>query len=195
MRLEAFRAVGGFDPALIAGEESDLCLRLRRRGWWIARVDAPMALHDIAMSRFGQWWRRTVRAGHASAEGAARHGRLPERHCVRESRSVVLWGIVVPMLTVLSAWPTRGAGLLVLAAYPVLTYRIYRARRRCGLSPRDARCYALLCVVGKFAQALGHLKYWSTCACGRRCGLIEYKKAVSRGHFEGLSGEATAREV
>ena len=32
MRVECFRAVGGFNPDLIAGEEPELCFRLRERG-------------------------------------------------------------------------------------------------------------------------------------------------------------------
>ena len=51
MRRDAFRAVGGFDPALIAGEEPELCVRLRAAGWRIWRLDAEMTLHDAAITR------------------------------------------------------------------------------------------------------------------------------------------------
>ena len=43
--------VGGFDPSLIAGEDDDLCLRMRRPGWKILRIDAEMTVHDMAMTR------------------------------------------------------------------------------------------------------------------------------------------------
>ena len=76
-RSAAFAAVGGFDPTLIAGEEPDLCHRLRDAGWRIWRLADEMTLHDAAMTRFGQWWRRALRGGHAAAEGAARHGDAP----------------------------------------------------------------------------------------------------------------------
>jgi GT2 family glycosyltransferase len=36
MRVEAFQQVGGFNPALIAGEEPELCVRLRQKGWKIS---------------------------------------------------------------------------------------------------------------------------------------------------------------
>jgi GT2 family glycosyltransferase len=74
-RCRAVAEAGGFNPALIAGEEPELCLRLRRAGWEIWQLDAEMALHDIAMTRFSQWWKRTRRAGHTYAEGAALYGR------------------------------------------------------------------------------------------------------------------------
>jgi len=72
--LEAFQAVGGFDPDIIAAEDDELCLRIRTQGWSIVRLDSDMATHDMAMTRFRQWWRRSVRTGHAYAEGAARRG-------------------------------------------------------------------------------------------------------------------------
>jgi GT2 family glycosyltransferase len=99
MRVEAFQQVGGFNPTLIAGEEPELCVRLRQKGWKIFRLDAEMTLHDAQMTRFGQWWKRSLRAGHAYAEGAWLHGREPERHWVKESRSIWLWGLGVLPVT------------------------------------------------------------------------------------------------
>jgi hypothetical protein len=64
MRVAAFAEVKGFRPDLIAGEEPDLCFRLRQCGYRILRLDAEMALHDAAILRFGQWWRRARRSGH-----------------------------------------------------------------------------------------------------------------------------------
>ncbi|MCC5870161.1 MAG: glycosyltransferase, partial [Gammaproteobacteria bacterium] len=80
VRLPALQTVGGFRASLIAGEEPELCVRLRRAGWKIMRLDREMCLHDAAMYRFSQWWKRSSRAGHAYAEGAWLHGRPPERH-------------------------------------------------------------------------------------------------------------------
>ena len=57
-----------------------------------------MAAHDAAMTRFGQWWRRTLRAGYAFAQSAALHGAPPERLGVRESRSAWFWGFALPLL-------------------------------------------------------------------------------------------------
>ena len=37
MRVEAFEAVGGYRAQLIAGEEPELCVRLREIGWKIWR--------------------------------------------------------------------------------------------------------------------------------------------------------------
>src|SRR6476661_3641199 len=96
MRAEAFRQVGGYNPAVIAGEEPEMCVRLRAKGWKIARLDAEMTSHDADMTRFGQFWKRMVRGGHAYAEGAWMYGRPPERHWVKETRGIVVWGIAIP---------------------------------------------------------------------------------------------------
>ncbi len=181
MRVDALRAVGGFDPSLIAGEEPDLCLRLRRLGWKIWRIDAGMTLHDVAMTQFRQWWKRGVRAGHAYAEGAARHGHEPEHHWVREVRSNWLWGLVLPGLALGLAVPTGGLGLGLLAAYGVLAARIYRSSRLRGLSPRDSALYALFCTIGKVPQMLGQALYWIRRVGGRQSNLIEYKGPATTG--------------
>ncbi|CAN5803215.1 hypothetical protein BH23PLA1_BH23PLA1_22810 [soil metagenome] len=180
IRTSAFQEVGGFDPKIAAGEEPELCLRMRQRGWKIWRIEAEMARHDIAMTRFGQWWRRTVRAGYAYAEGAARHGRTPQRHWVRESRSIAFWGIVLPLIALALAWPTKGASLaLLLVGYALLYQRVQGHRLRHGNSPTEARLYASYCLLGKFPQALGLLRYWRDRLLGRWGGLIEYKGGSS----------------
>src|SRR5207253_7864376 len=84
VRASALAEVGGFNDTLVAGEEPELCVRLRQAGWSILKLNFEMAVHDIDIGSFGQWWRRMVRAGYAYAEGAALHGSSPQRHWVRE---------------------------------------------------------------------------------------------------------------
>src|SRR5580704_16531900 len=96
-RVSALREAGGFNPRIVAGEEPELCVRLRRRGWRLRRLPDEMATPDADMTRFSQWWKRAVRAGHAYAEGSAIHGRLPERHFVRESLSGLIYGVAIPL--------------------------------------------------------------------------------------------------
>ncbi len=174
-RVTSFQNVHGFNPDLTAGEEPELCLRLRRAGWKIFRLDAEMAVHDANMMRFGQWWRRAVRAGHAYAQGAAIHGCSPERHWVRESLSIWVWGLIIPVMAVLCAGVTGGMSLLLLAGYPLLLGRIYKRMRRRGYSAGDAFCYAGFCVLGKFPQVLGQMQYWWRRLTASPAVLIEYK--------------------
>jgi hypothetical protein len=135
------------------------------------------------MSRFSEWWRRTKRAGYAFAEGASLHGAPPERHFVRESRSIFTWGIFLPSVAILLAWYTRGLSLVLAAAlYGLLFVRVMSFRRRqFGDSWGDAAIYALACVVGKWSQALGQLRFYVNRWRGRQTELIEYKQPDARG--------------
>jgi GT2 family glycosyltransferase len=176
MRVAALDGVGGYDGTLIAGEEPDLCARLRGRGWKILRLDAEMTLHDAAMTRFGQWWRRNVRAGHAYAEVAKRHADEPERYWAREVRSNWFWGLAVPSCSLGLALPTVGLSLGLLGGHALLAARVSRWMRGRGFSSSDANVYAAFCVLGKVPQALGQALYWRKRLGGARAGLIEYKR-------------------
>ncbi len=167
MRFPALAAAGGYRDSLIAGEEPELCLRLARAGGEIWRIDAEMTLHDAAMTRFGQWWRRSVRAGHAFAEGAALHGNAPERHWVTETRRALVWGAVLPVVALLGG-AIHPAGWLLLALWPVQVVRL--ARRNGG----DWTA-AFFTVLGKVPEAQGVLHYWLGRWLRRERRLIEYK--------------------
>jgi glycosyltransferase involved in cell wall biosynthesis len=175
VRAGAFDAAGRYDPALIAGEEPEMCVRLRQRDWKIDRIDAEMCLHDAAMTRFGQWWRRNVRGGHAFAEVSSMHRGSPQRLWVRESRSIWIWGVALPALGLALLWPVWWASAAVAALYPLQTARIFLRKRKGGVPARDAALYAGSVMLGKFAQAVGQLKFWSRALRGRPGTIIEYK--------------------
>ncbi len=175
MRMTAFNKVGRFDETLIAGEEPELCCRFRLAGWKILRLDAEMTLHDAAMTRFGQLWQRTVRAGHAYAEGAARHGGPPLRHFMYDTVKVIVWGLLLPLVILGLLWPTNGWSLALLAFYPLGIARLHRFFRRTGLAPKYALLYAIFCILGRIPQAQGALKFYWTRLLRRRSSLIEYK--------------------
>ena len=100
LRTNAIAQVNGYRADLIAGEEPELCLRLRRAGWKIHRLPDEMALHDIAMTRVGQWWKRARRAGYTYAEGAALYWSGPERYNRARLYRTCLWGIGIPLLAI-----------------------------------------------------------------------------------------------
>ena len=165
MRRAAVQAVGGYDPGLIAGEEPELCLRLRQAGWQVWRIGEEMTLHDAALTRIGQWWKRCRRSGHAFAEGAAMHGAPPERHWVAETRRALLWGAVLPLVTLAGLIATPWAALILLI-YPL---QVLRLSRRLGLER------AFFLTLTKFPEAMGVVQYRLNRLRRRRSGLIEYK--------------------
>jgi GT2 family glycosyltransferase len=179
IRVQPLVDVAGYNPTLIAGEEPDLCLRMRQAGWRILRLDAEMTLHDAAMTRFGQWWKRSLRAGHAYAEGSALHKGEGERYWEREVRSNWLWGLGVPGAAAALALPTAGLSLGLLWGHAVLAGRVYASERRKGVPASDARLYAAFCALGKLPQALGQALYWKHRLTHERGKIIEYKSSGS----------------
>ena len=173
MRVEAFTAVNGFNPDLIAGEEPELCVRLRGSGWKIRRIDQEMTLHDAEVRRFSQWWTRMRRSGHAYAEGAAMHGGLPEGHCVKQSRRAAIWGLLLPLLAIAGSPFTSGFSLALLALYPLNVARI-AVRLRAEGEPRPCTVASFL-MLAKFPEAQGWLRYQMGRLTGSRSQLIEYK--------------------
>lgn len=169
MRVAAVRAVGGYRDDLIAGEEPELCLRLRRAGWRILRIDAEMTLHDAAILRLRQWWRRSRRAGHAFAEGAALHGAGPERHWVRETRRALAWGAALPVATV-AAGLIHPAGWGLLLAWPAQVLRLALRDAAPGRWERAA-----FTTLAKLPEAQGALSYMLSRRLKKRTQLIEYK--------------------
>lgn len=172
-RRLAFDASGGYREDLIAGEEPELCLRLRSAGWRIWRLKKDMTWHDAAMVHFGQWWKRNVRAGHAFAEGAALHGGAPERHWVGECRSALFWGLGLPIL-ILALVLEGGPGYFaLLAAYPLQVVRL--ARRGQRPVSRENWWRAFFLVLGKFPEMAGVLTYLVRRLRRSETRLIEYK--------------------
>lgn len=125
-----------------------------------------MTLHDAAMTRFSQWWRRSRRAGHAFAEGAALHGRGPERHWLRETRRALFWGLALPAGAVVGALALHPGALALLLLWPLQVVRLW---------PRMGGEAAVFTVLGKLAEAQGVLQFHWGRLMRRRAGIIEYK--------------------
>lgn len=171
-RIEAFQAVGGYRDDLIAGEEPELCVRLRAAGWKVWRLGVEMTLHDADMLRFSQWWRRTVRTGYAFAEGSHLHGAPPERHWLWESRRAWLWGLWLPLVCTAASWVLWPWGL---AAWLIFPSQVFRQTVRGAGSIKDRATIALFQVLGRFPEALGQIKFLFGRRFGRHPRLIEYK--------------------
>ena len=172
MRADALEQVGGFRDNLIAGEEPELCVRLRARGWKIWRMAEEMTLHDAAISHIGQWWRRTKRCGYAYAEGAHLHGAPPEMHGVKASWSVWIWGVGIPAAAICMSIYLGVWGLSILFIYPAQVVRLALNGKR---SVRENWWSALFLVLGKFPEAFGQLSFLTDRLAGRSARLIEYK--------------------
>lgn len=177
MRRCVLQETGGFDETLIAGEEPELCSRIRNKGLRIRHIDTPMTLHDLAIQRFQAYWQRAFRAGHAYAEVSARFKNSPDNLWRDEVRRNALHGsamLATPAILIAGVhWPWFGIAALFSAA-AVLA----RTVRRCkwkdpGVNTR--LLYAAHSYIQKVPIFMGQLKYRLSERTGRRQRLIEYK--------------------
>jgi GT2 family glycosyltransferase len=175
VRPEAFKAAGGFRADVIAAEDNEFCVRVRRMGRKILLLDTGMVWHDAAMHRFTEWWRRARRTGHAYAQVAAMHGKSEERYFVRDCRRVWIWGLVIPVLALGLALVTHGWSLLLLAAYPLqFAWILFKGMRR-GWPLGHAAIYSWFTVITKFPAVEGMLAYYSRRVRGKTPTIMEHK--------------------
>jgi GT2 family glycosyltransferase len=175
VRAAALAAVGGYNAAVVAAEDDELSVRLRRSGGHLHRIDHDSTLHDANITRLSQWWQRAKRCGYAYAQVRSLHGAPPERKFVREVRRSLLWGAVVPLGAVALAWPTQGWSLLVLARYPVAALRTVLATRRQGKPWASSIPWGLSCGVSAFPEAAGIGKFYADRLFQKPAQIIEYK--------------------
>ncbi len=202
-RVDAFQQAGGYDNSVVAGEEPELCQRLREKGWKVYRVDAEMTVHDAAMFRFGQWWKRSVRSGYGAMDVATRFRKGNDGLFVKQVRSAWTWTtaslfllliwVMIPLAnfvgsrvlpggspTVLSYASFIGVPLFILLyalAVAVQVARIARGARRRAPSWRVAVAYGVLTMIGKWANAAGQIRYNRDRKAGRLTRMIDYKGA------------------
>ena len=135
-------------------------------------LDVDMGLHDAAMTRFSEWWRRATRAGYAFAQGAYLHGRLPERHWVWESRRAWFWGVWVPLALLACCLLFGWWGWVAWLIYPL---QIVRQTARNPGPLTDRATLALFQVLARFPEAWGQIRFLRDRLLGRQARLIEYK--------------------
>ncbi len=166
-----FDEVGLFDGGLIAGEEPDLCFRVRQNGYRIVCIDTPMVKHDLDMHYFKDYWNRSVRSGTAYAIIAMRYRKTQEKlwfkEMIRNFSEVFIW-LLLLVFGIFYSWKIA-ITLLVL----FLLYRIGKVvfnvlpRSRGGV---DALLYALHIQFSRIPLVYGQI-----------LGLVEiFMKSISR---------------
>lgn len=180
-RKTAYLEAGGFDPTVPAGEEPELCQRVRRAGWGLRRLDAEMTVHDAAITSLAPWWRRQVRTGYSGSDVEARFGLGLFDGLIRGS---FFWTLAYPLLTVAAALIAgrisgSGAAAVVVgvALLGLVTQFVRIASRVAGRPWRDRLRIAGLTLLAKPAIVLGALRHRFDASRGRGARLVEYKTA------------------
>ncbi|TWT85920.1 hypothetical protein Pla123a_07270 [Posidoniimonas polymericola] len=191
VRAAAYVQAGGFDPSVPAGEEPELCGRLRANGGKVWRLDHEMTLHDANMNSFSEWWRRQRRAGYGALD-VERRFRL--NLFTPWLKSAVFWNVVAPIALLTAA----GVGFIVagpLAASMVLiaggvglllqVFRLAWKDKRRGSDWRSGFEYGILTMLSKLPIFLGILQGLGVWLRGSQSRLMEYKTAGVAPRSEG----------
>ena len=183
VRRAALAQVDGFDPTLKAGEEPELCARLRACGWEIEHIDAPMTRHDLALNSFKAYWLRAYRSGIAYAEVAQRMRLRGDVLWQHEARRDFLHGILftaAPALLLATFWlePTAALTLLALA-----TLALARTALRCAWKAPGAHLlcaqYALHAHFQKIPALFGQLRWRRAARSRSEIALVDYKQPAT----------------
>jgi GT2 family glycosyltransferase len=178
VRRAVLEATGGFDETLIAGEEPELCQRIRAAGHAILHIDSPMTLHDLGIRSLRAWWRRAFRAGHAYAEVSQRTAAAGRPLWIAETRRNLVHGSAVAAAPLALA-ATLGAGPLPFAALALAGLGVLaRTYRRCAWKSGSRLTRALYALHSHAQQVpilCGQLAYRLDRRLGRRRSLIEYR--------------------
>ncbi|HEY6476396.1 MAG TPA: glycosyltransferase [Polyangia bacterium] len=180
MRREVLAAVQGYDPTLIAGEEPEVCRRIRAQGFRILHVDAPMTKHDFNMTRVRQYWRRALRSGHAYAEVSKRFRRtddpLWQRARVRNLQRGAFWTLTLGSASLLSiAYLSPLPAVAWIALLLLMAARSGWKARWKSSDPSTLFLYGLHCHLEQVPIFFGQLQFDLDAWRGKRRGLIEYK--------------------
>ncbi len=170
----AFQEANGFNQTVVSGEEPELCYRLRKRGWKVYRLDHLMVLHDSAMTRFSQWWKRSVRSGQGFAQGYMLHNTGSE-YCMQDSLRIWFWALIVPALILLLSLLLSPWWLLLFGVYPAHAIKIATNINRRLENWKYSFCYAIFTVIGKWPQLYGQLIFMVEKISRKPLTIIEHK--------------------
>ena len=184
VRRSALTEVNGFDPSLKAGEEPEMCARLRAAGWEIEHIDAPMTQHDLAVNTFRAYWLRAYRSGIAYAEVAhrmrAKGDILWQHESKRDFRHGVLF-LLSPLLLACAAWLDVRLLLVMLALALMLGFRT--ARRCAWKAPGQwtlCMLYAVHTHFQKIPALFGQLKWQHAHRNQADVSFVDYKSESQR---------------
>jgi len=164
---------GGYDEILVAGEDPELSRRIRQQGWKIIQLDELMCGHDLGMTRFIQYWKRSYRTGYGFSALAIRSSTFKDGHvrkCLRVlgrgggSVCLGLAGLIGMYWNAVSLFLFISAVLLLF--FPRI-FRISHLMAEKQLSAQDAKRYAWHCSVVMIPQFFGIMRFFTGWVSGK----------------------------
>lgn len=180
MNRHAVEQVGGYDPTLTAGEEPELCRRLRAKGYLIYRLDALMTYHTLGITTFRQYVERAFRTGYTYANVSGRFKATSDPMWRYESIHNLLKGSIlvfgIPLcLAIYFIFNTIFPLLFFLAAFVVMALRTAMRIHRHSSSLSLSLLYGLHAHLQHIPIFFGQLAYLRDKARERYSAAMGYK--------------------
>ncbi len=170
IRTKCLIEVDGYKDYFVAGEEPEMCYRLRQNNWKIYRLDKEMTLHDANITRFSQWWKRAKRSGFAFALSAKEHGKGAEKYGVRRALRPIIWsGVLVLSIILSTIYPTALFALLI---FPLQIIKMFLKQKNKTLYGFKSCVFLTL---SKLPEALGVMELIVKSLRKQSYTIIEYK--------------------
>jgi len=170
IRTKCLVEVDGYKDFFVAGEEPEMCYRLRQNDWKIYRLDEEMTLHDADITRFSQWWKRANRAGFAFALSAKEHGKQSEQYCVRQAVRPLIWSGLLVIILLLGLFIPEV--LLALIIFPLQVIKMF-------ITQKDKSMYGfkscVFLMISKLPEAFGVTELILKTLKKQDYTIIEYK--------------------
>ncbi|MCB1111259.1 MAG: glycosyltransferase [Chlamydiales bacterium] len=165
IRRSVLEEVGGYDETLIAGEEPDMCWKIRNKGYIVLHVDRPMTLHDLAMTHFSQYWNRCFRTGYAYAEISQRYKNSDDPLWLRRAHYNLLKGSGLLFIFFFSL-----AGIVMLGTlaplfffFCLIGFMVFRTALLADRFTKDLRTRIFFALHAHFQHIpmfFGQMSYW-----------------------------------
>jgi glycosyltransferase involved in cell wall biosynthesis len=180
IRRSVLLEINGYDPKLIAGEEPEMCRRIREKGYLVLHIDHAMTSHNLAMKTSKQYLLRAIRTGYAYAKLSEKFKNTSIPLWKKESENNIIRGVFFISLTLLSIVLTiTFQSFFVLISFTGLLIALtVRTAFKFRWKSDDYYTLFLYSFHSHFQQIpilIGQVTYWREHFSGKRRNLIEYK--------------------
>ncbi len=174
IRRSALKKTDGYNEILTGGEDPELSRRIIRAGWRIIRLDAPMTMHDLAMSTLNQYLRRAYRSGYGFAAVRNLENQANSSFWKYEFQKIVIKTgcffcfTIFAILLFLSGKSETMKIMAFLLLIPGITmlltprlFKIEKFMRENNLNRTDAKKYAWHCSLVVIPQLAGIIRFYT----------------------------------
>ncbi|WP_288356586.1 glycosyltransferase family A protein [uncultured Cycloclasticus sp.] len=169
VKRTVFSKMNGFDETLIAGADPELCYRVCGANYKIFCLPFDMGTHDCNMENFSEYWKRSVKTGYAYIS------RMSLGESYKPVLSACIWGAIIPLVVFfLSLFNVQFLWLLLI--YLVQCVRVFLKFKNQPFPVYSKCVYSVFCMIGKFSETIGVLRFKYNSIMSVDQGIIEYKK-------------------